>query len=158
MMPILPTPRNAKLWPGAWAALLWFSFAVSAIFWVLSFPSGNAVQGVSLVQSSSQAAGATSSQWPVDVARALGAQASLPEISIAQSSRFELMGVVAGASGQGSALIAVDGQPPRAFLVGQAVADGLVLQSLGVKQAQLGANPQGTALFSLRLPGSDKAP
>ena len=80
----------------------------------------------------------------------------MPEVSIAQSSRFELLGVVASASGQGSALIAVDGQPARAFKVGQTVADGVVLQSLGPKQAQLGASVQDTALFSISLPGNDK--
>ena len=85
-------------------------------------------------------------------------QAALPEVSIAQSSRFVLWGVVAGASGRGSALIAVDSQPPRPFRVGQAVTDGVVLQSLGPKQAQLGASAQGAALFSLSLPVTDKAP
>jgi general secretion pathway protein C len=92
------------------------------------------------------------------MARAWGVQVPLPEVSIAQSSRFELLGVVAGASGQGSALIAVDGQPPRAFRVGQTVTDGVVLQGLGPKQAQLGSATQGAALFSLSLPGTDKTP
>ena len=92
------------------------------------------------------------------MARALGVQAPAPEVSIAQSSRFQLWGVVAGASGQGSALIAVDGQPPRAFRVGQTVTEGVVLQGLGPKQAQLGATVQGAPLFSLNLPGADKQP
>jgi general secretion pathway protein C len=94
------------------------------------------------------------------MARVWGLQAPVPapEVSIAQSSRFQLLGVVAGASGQGSALIALDGQPPRAFRVGQTVTDGVVLQSLGPKQAQLGGSAQGAALFSLSLPGTDKAP
>ncbi len=90
--------------------------------------------------------------------RVWGVQAPVAEVSIAQSSRFQLWGVIAGASGQGSALIAVDGQPPRAFRVGQTVTDGVVLQSLGQKQAKLGASAQGVALFSLSLPGTDKAP
>jgi general secretion pathway protein C len=94
------------------------------------------------------------------MARVWGVQAPapVPEVSIAQSSRFQLLGVVAGASGQGSALIALDGQPPRAFRVGQTVTDGVVLQSLGPKQAQLGVSALGAALFSLSLPGTDKAP
>ncbi len=125
---------------------------------MLNFPSGSAVQGVPVVRSADQAVGASSVQSSVHMARAWGVQAPLPEVSIAQSSRFELLGVVAGASGQGSALIAVDGQTPRAFRVGQTVSDGVVLQGLGPKQAQLGSATQGAALFSLSLPGTDKTP
>jgi general secretion pathway protein C len=128
------------------------------VFWVLNFPSGSTVQGLPLVQGSDQTTGASSVQASAHMARAWGVQAPVPEVSIAQSSRFQLWGVVAGASGQGSALIAVDGQPPRAFRVGQTVTDGVVLQSLGQKQAKLGASAQGAALFSLSLPGTDKAP
>ena len=160
MLQISPDPYSAKLWPSAWAALLWCAAVASAVFWVLNFPSGSAVQGVPLVQGSAQATSASSVQSSVHMARAWGVQvpAPVPEVSIAQSSRFQLWGVVAGASGQGSALIAVDGQPPRAFRVGQTVTDGVFLQSLGPKQAQLGVSAQGSALFSLSLPGTDKAP
>jgi general secretion pathway protein C len=155
MLQISSTPRSANLWPGVSAALLGCAAAASVVFWVLNFPAGSAVQGLPLVQSSAPVVTGPSSSH---LARAWGAQAALPEVSIAQSSRFVLWGVVAGASGQGSALIAVDGQPPRPFRVGQTVTEGVVLQSLGPKQAQLGTNAQGAALFSLSLPGADKAP
>jgi general secretion pathway protein C len=158
MLQISPVPRSAKLWPGAGAAVLWCAAAASAVFWVLNFPSGSAVQGIPLVQGAAQATGASSVQASAHMARVWGVQAPAPELSIAQSARFQLWGVVAGASGQGSALIAVDGQPPRAFRVGQTVTDGVVLQSLGQKQAQLGVSTQGAALFSLSLPGTEKAP
>jgi general secretion pathway protein C len=160
MLQIFSAPRSAKLWPGAWAALFWCAAVASAVFWVLNFPSGSVVQGVPLVQGSAQAGSASSVQSSVHMARVWGVQVQtpVPEVSIAQSSRFQLWGVVAGASGQGSALIALDGQPPRAFRVGQTVTDGVVLQSLGQKQAQLGVSAQGAALFSLSLPGTDKAP
>ena len=158
MLQTLPTPQSAKLWPAAGAALLWCAAAASAVFWVLNYPSGSAVQGVPVVQSSDPATTASALQPSVLLARAWGVQAPVPEVSIAQSSRFQLWGVVAGASGQGSALIAVDGQPPRAFRVGQTVADGVVLQSLGRMQAQLGASAQGAGLFSLSLPENDKTP
>jgi general secretion pathway protein C len=155
MLQISPIARTANLWPGVSAALVGCAAAASVVFWVLNFPSGSAVQGLPLVQSSDQAVSVSSSSH---LARAWGVQAALPEVSIAQSSRFELWGVVAGASGQGSALIAVDGQPPRPFRVGQTVTDGVVLQSLGPKQAQLGSSAQSAPLFSLSLPGTDKAP
>lgn len=159
MLSISPAaPHSAKLWPGVGAALLWLVAAASVVFWVLKFPSGTAVQGVPVVPSAGPASAASPVQASVHLARAWGVQAPVPEVSIAQSSRFQLWGVVAGASGQGSALIVVDGQPPRAFRVGQAVTEGVVLQGLGPKQAQLGASAQGAALFSLSLPGTDKAP
>jgi general secretion pathway protein C len=156
MLQITTNARSEKLWPGAWAALLGFVAAASAVFWVLNFPVGNAVLVVPVVQSAVQTTAPSALQPSRHMARALGVQAPLPEVSIAQSSRFQLKGVVAGASGQGSALIAVDGQPPRAFRVGQAVTEGVVLQGLGPKQAQLGASLHGAALFSLSLPGTDK--
>jgi general secretion pathway protein C len=158
MLQTMSTPQSAKFWPGAGAALLWCAAAASAVFWVLNYPSGSAVQGVPEVRSAGQATAASALQPSVYLARAWGVQAPAPEVSIAQSSRFQLLGVVAGASGQGSALIAVDGQPPRAFRVGQTVTEGVVLQGLGPKQAQLGATVQGAALFSLSLPGTDKQP
>ncbi len=158
MLQTLPSTQSAKFWPGAGAALLWCAAAASAVFWVLNFPSGSTVQGVPVVHSAGQATAASALQPSVYLARAWGVQAQAPEVSIAQSSRFQLWGVVAGASGQGSALIAVDGQPPRAFRVGQTVTEGVVLQGLGPKQAQLGASAKGAALFSLSLPENDKTP
>jgi general secretion pathway protein C len=144
--------KGTYFWPSASAALLGCAAAASVVFWVLNFPSGMVVQGLPLAQSTGPATGPSS----VHMAKALGVQAALPDVSIAQSSRFVLWGLVAGASGQGSALIAVDGQPPRPYRVGQTVTDGVVLQGLAPKQAQLGANAQGAALFSLSLPGADK--
>ena len=158
MLQTMSTPQSAKFWPGAGAALLWCAAAASAVFWVLNYHSGSAVQGVPEVRGAGQATAASALQPLVYLARAWGVQAPAPEVSIAQSSRFQLLGVMAGASGQGSALIAVDGQPPRAFRVGQTVTEGVVLQGLGPKQAQLGATVQGAALFSLSLPGTDKQP
>lgn len=158
MLQISPLSRTDKLWPGAWAALLGCAAAASVVFWVLNFPAGSAVLSVPVVQSAGQASTSSAAPTSMHMARALGVQMPQQQASIAQSSRFELRGVVAGASGQGSALIAVDGQPPRAFRVGQTVTDGVVLQSLGPKQAKLGASAQGAALFSLDLPGADKAP
>jgi general secretion pathway protein C len=152
MLQISLGSKGTYFWPSASAALLGCAAAASVVFWVLNFPSGMAVQGLPLAQSTGPATGPSS----VHTAKALGVQAALPDVSIAQSSRFVLWGLVAGASGQGSALIAVDGQPPRPYRVGQTVTDGVVLQGLAPKRAQLGANAQGAALFSLSLPGADK--
>jgi general secretion pathway protein C len=141
MLPISSTSGSANLWPGVSAALVGCAAAASVVFWVLNFPAGSGLQDLPSVQSAHQVVTGPSSPH---LARAWGVQAALPEVSIAQSSRFVLWGVVAGAS--------------RPFRVGQTVTDGVVLQSLGPKQAQLGASAQGAALFSLSLPGTDKAP
>lgn len=82
----------------------------------------------------------------------------MPETGAVPSSRFQLWGLVASASGRGSALISVDGQPPQAFRVGQSVTEGLVLQSLGPKQAQLGSSAKGAAFITLSLPDLAKTP
>lgn len=63
------------------------------------------------------------------------------------------MGVLAGRdSGGGAALIALDGQPPKPYRVGAQVDAGLVLQSLGPRQARLGATLHGPAALTLEIP------
>jgi general secretion pathway protein C len=64
-----------------------------------------------------------------------------------------LIGVIASASGQGSALIATDGQPPKAYRVGQMVQDGVTLESLTARQAVL---KSANAQWQLELPAVDK--
>ena len=60
---------------------------------------------------------------PGAVERALGHTAptlAAPDVQ----KRFALIGVIASARGQGSALIAVDGQPAKTYLVGQELESG----------------------------------
>jgi general secretion pathway protein C len=54
-------------------------------------------------------------------------------------------------AGQGIALIAVDGKPPRPFRVGATVEDSLVLQAVARRGATLGP-AQGLAAVRLELP------
>ena len=90
------------------------------------------------------------------LARLLGvvaadAPAAAPVASVA--SRFVLVGVLAGrSSGAGAALIAVDSQPAKPFRVGAKVDAGLVLQSVGARQARLGAALRGPTLVTLEVP------
>lgn len=90
--------------------------------------------------------------------RVWGVQGQRPELAVAESARYQLWGVVAGASGWGSALIAIDGQPPKAYRMGQALSEGVYLQSLSHRQAQIGASAEGPSLFTLTLPSTDKTP
>ena len=66
--------------------------------------------------------------------------------------QWNLLGVVVGASGKGSALLSVDGQAPKAFLPGQSVAPGWVLHSVGHRLARLAPEGQDTASVTLELP------
>ncbi len=87
------------------------------------------------------------------IARALG-QVTAQEGPKAQTnSQFKLLGVIASSSGQGSALIATDGQPPKAYRVGQAVQDGLTLVSLTPRQARLQSSSTDVLL---ELPNTGK--
>ena len=97
---------------------------------------------------------------PVALARLLGsapgAVASAPVPTLA--SRFQLVGVAAGAqSGGGAALIAVDGRPARPYRVGTAIEEGLVLQSVHGRQAVLAAQDTGQPLLTLELPPPPQA-
>lgn len=70
----------------------------------------------------------------------------------AVSSRFALVGVLSGRqSGGGAALIAIDGKPAKTFRVGAVVDEGLVLQALQPRQAQLGASMGGPTTVTLAI-------
>jgi general secretion pathway protein C len=90
------------------------------------------------------------------MARLLGAVTAQAEPQAAAapvSSRFALVGVLAGQQGgSGAALIAVDGKPAKPYRVGATVDAGLVLQPLGPRQARLGAGQEGVATVTLEMP------
>lgn len=94
-----------------------------------------------------------------DLARLLGASAADEEDgaepAAAGSERFALLGVVAprGAaqSSQGVALIAVDGQPAKAFKTGSVVVDDLTLLAVEKRLVRLGPKG-GPSSMELTLP------
>ena len=63
-----------------------------------------------------------------------------------------LVGVVAGRSRGGAALISVDGKPARPFRVGSAIDEGLWLSSVEGRRAVIAATAAGPALLTLELP------
>lgn len=115
------------------------------------------------LQSGSAASGA-SLTGPVvtppaeSLARLLGAQARPQAAPAGPAERFKVMGVIASATGQGAALIAVDGQPPRAYKVGAELAPGFVLSSVSQKELKLAASQGGDVLATLALPEPGSAP
>ena len=92
------------------------------------------------------------------LARLLGAAPAMVSTAPAVAaptlaSRFALIGVLSGRdSGGGAALIAVDGKPAKPYRVGATVEEGLVLQALGPRQAQLGGPAGGAPVLTLDMP------
>jgi general secretion pathway protein C len=129
--------------------LIWTAAAAGVAYWTLQFAgvSGPASQAATVARSPSAEPAAA------DVQKALGVASAPTVVATADTSgRVVLSGVVAWNSGQGAALIAVDGQAPKAFKVGQAVAEGWVLQSLAARQARLAVSTDGPALITLDMP------
>jgi len=127
--------------------VLWALAGASAVYW-----------GLMLSEPAAGPAPVAAAPEPIlpdaqALARLLGAHAQAAAVTPAAASRFTLLGVLAGTqSGDGAALIAVDGKPPRHYRVGAAIEPGLVLQSLGRREARLGASVDGATTLALELP------
>ena len=116
--------------------VLWAMAAASVVWWGLRIWGGSAL--VPTVAQPSVTAPVTAAD-PAGVARLLGAAAAAgPAAAPATPNRFVLLGVVASPSKMGSALIAVDGKPGRAFRVGSTVDEGIVLEAVEPRKARLG--------------------
>lgn len=137
------------------AFVIWSLVAATVVFWALRF-------GVASAKAPAHAVAIGKAPPPRgDLARLFGAPPvmvaaveSVPEAT----SRFRLVGVMAPRSARtetsgeyGLALIAVDGKPPRAYTVGASLDTDLVLQSVGLRSAAIGA-PKGPRSVLLELP------
>lgn len=133
-----------------WAFGLWAAVAASAAAWGLKL----FVPTAAVPPHAGVAALAPSPHG--DLTRLLGADpvAQAPQAA-PESSRFQLLGVVAPRgnfpSREGVALIAVDGKTPKAFRVGAAIEDNLVLKSVAQRGAVLGPR-DGDATVTLDIP------
>ncbi|MBV7540107.1 general secretion pathway protein C [Acidovorax sp. sic0104] len=131
---------------------LWAAAGASMVFWGLRLSAPAAGTPAPVVLPVAVAPDAQA------LARLLGAgpavASAAPAAPVATlASRFSLIGVLSGrASGGGAALIVVDGKPAKPFRVGAAVDEGLVLQALGPRQAQLGGSMDGPATLTLDMP------
>lgn len=146
------TQSQSQLWwlRGATFAVAALA-AASATFWGLKLsapaspPLATTALGAGLEASDSQA-------W----VRLLGGQEAgaspSPEAVDVSSSRFRLLGVVAGASRHGYALIATDGKAAKPYRVGASVEDGLILKSVSPRSAELARSREAPAGVTLELP------
>ena len=129
---------------------LWAAAGASVVFWGLRLSGPEGAIPVPAVAPAPLALDAQA------LARLLGAgplaaAPAAPKATLA--SRFALIGVLSGRrSGGGAALIAVDGKPAKPFRSGSTVDEGLVVQALGPRQAQLGADIDGPATLTLDMP------
>ncbi len=131
-------------------AAVWTLAAASTAYWFLHWPKAEMAFSASAVASSNHV---TASLY-VPMSRALGQTSTqVASPALPASSHYKLTGVIASASGQGSALIATDAQPPKAFKVGQTVQDGWTLVSLTARQARL---KSAETEVLLELPPSEK--
>ena len=153
MLQVRHTP--SKSWAPAVCALgLGALAAYGAVSWFLQFQSLSGPASLAPVAQTING----STALAVDtgrVAQALGAPVASDVAggNVANTAhQWNLLGVVAGASGKGSALLSVDGQAPKAFLPGQSVAPGWVLHSVGHRLARLAPEGQDTASVTLELP------
>lgn len=144
-------------WPTRSVTFLLAALAAgSAGFWLLHWPQPTQQPLVSALATAPFAADTAK------VASVLGANpAAVPPGAIGAvaqvPSRFKLWGVIAQSQAghpgaQGSALITVDGAPPKPYRVGQVVADDLTLLSVLAHSVTLGPKGQATASVTLELP------
>jgi len=131
---------------------VWAAAGASVVFWGLRLSAPAAGPAAPAVMAAAPPAPDAQA-----LARLLGAVPAAPGDPVAPvaslASRFALVGVLSGRqSGGGAALIAVDGKPAKPFRVGAAVDQGLVLQALGPRQAQLGAALGEPATLTLEMP------
>ena len=129
------------------AFFVWAMVATCVVYWSLKL----LVRAPGAPAHSVAVTGATAVRG--DLTRLLGASPVAPVSALAtapQASRFRLHGVIAPKgkpaakpTGQGVALISVDGKPPRAYAVGARVDSDLVLQSVSLRGASIG--PAGGA-------------
>ena len=144
-------------WPALCALIASAVAAYALVSWVLQIQSLQTPASVApvVLPGANLSAGDSSNSH---VAVALGAPQASQEAqqgagNVAQAApQWNLLGVVAGVSGQGSALIGVDGQAPKAFLPGQTVAPGWVLHSVGHRLARLAPSLQDAPTVTLELP------
>lgn len=127
---------------------VWALAAASAVYWGLKFVAAPQAAAVAVPEAKAVPAD------PARTALLLGAVPAVataaPVVSVA--SRFALVGVVAGVSHAGAALIAVDGKPAKPYRVGSVVEDGYVLQSVAPRRAVLAEAMDAAPALTLELP------
>ncbi|MGH6628045.1 MAG: type II secretion system protein N [Burkholderiaceae bacterium] len=133
---------------------VWALAAACAVYWGLKFVAAPAGSAVAVPEATSA---------PADPARTALLLGAVPAVATAApavnvASRFALVGVAAGVSHAGAALISVDGKPAKPYRVGTVVEDGYVLQSVAGRRAVLAAAMDAAPALTLELPLNPAVP
>lgn len=123
--------------------------AFSAVYWVLRWPVAQPYAEEVLAAPVATVSPAEQRRLLAQVLSAGGRALDVAPAGLA--ARLVLSGVVANAAGSGVALISVDGKPARAYAVGSAVADGLVLKAVAPRRAMLAADAQAPDELALEM-------
>ena len=134
----------------------------SLAFWLLHWPSEHPAGKTVLAGSGLATGGSDGGQSqnvavdPAELEHLLAGQGAAAAKSAGTASapadgNMRLVGVVTHGH-EGAALIAIAGQPAKSFAVGRQVRDGLLLQSVGRRQAFLAGSMQGPVSMTLDLP------
>jgi general secretion pathway protein C len=154
-----------SLWIRLATFLVWLLAAGCAVYWALQFVSrplspvsatvATPAPGIGTVDAQALAKGLGGGQ----VTASSNATDITPPPSALQAARFQLTGVVVNKSpaGQGLALIAVDGKPPRPYRVGTGLTDGVVLHSVAAGKAMLATTQDAAPSLTLELPQQTSA-
>jgi general secretion pathway protein C len=147
---------TAKAWPIRLVTFFLSALAAASVgFWTLRWPSPTASTHLALPAS------VPASIDTAKLAVLLGAptgQASEERIAPrAASAQFQLLGIISQGAKRGSALIGIDGQPPKPYRVGERLTDKWLLQSVKARSAVLASDvnaPDGMRLELPPLPGT----
>lgn len=139
---------------------LWALAAASATFWLLKW----SAQAGPTREATAHGATIEPKGLEPAVNELLGASGAInPSDSITGQSNpspaLQLAGVIrVGEKGQGSALLQPQGKPAKPYRVGDQVTEGLVLQAVTGRSAQLGAKLGGSPSLTLELPKAPASP
>ena len=142
-------PWNSWM-PRLAAFLMALLLAATVVFWVLRWPSHDSGHALPLPSANDDVPPVSINQ--VAQLLGVGSAASVALAPVEASSRFQLSGVIASGRGQGVALVAIDGKPPRPYRVGSALEEGLVLQSVEKRGAAVASDAKAPVSFHLALP------
>lgn len=143
--------KRLSIFPLVCTVLVWGLLGVSAVYWTFALtepPPRDRLPDAPVVP---QIKPSAISAW-------LGAGGVTEDHSPASGPRrYELLGIIAQGR-SGVALLAVDGQAPRPYLVGTVVEDGVMLRAVGPRHAELAADRKGPVLQRLELPVPPELP
>lgn len=132
--------------------LVWCAVAASSVYWGLKLAAPNQASVAALPPSLP-----TPDADVNAVARVLGASRVSSSTTL-MDARLVLVGVLASQSQLGTALIAVEGKPPKPYRVDSVVEEGWVVQSVQPRSVTLRSNRNKSEVKVLEMPALSTLP